>query len=186
MGMGAAFEEVLAAAGTGAEWALTALFREFQPALLSYLHFRDLNEADDLAQEVWLGVGRGLARFEGDEAAFRAWLFTIARRRVADLRRHRARHPSDAVLDEHLDARAAGDDPEGSALASVQADDALARITASLPPDQAEVVVLRLVGGLDAAQVASVLGKRPGAVRALQHRALKRLAKIFSPEGITQ
>ena len=185
MSPGTAFDEVLAAATTGAEWALTALFREFQPALLSYLRFRDPNEADDLAQEVWVGVGRGLARFEGDEAAFRAWLFTIARRRVADLRRTRARRPVDALPDERLDAVAARDDPEGSALASVQADDALARITACLPPDQAEVVVLRLLGGLDAAQVGAVLGKRPGAVRALQHRALKRLAKVFSPEGIT-
>lgn len=185
MVLGAAFDEVLAAAGAGADWALTELVREFQPALLSYLRFRDPNEAEDLAQEVWVGVGRGLARFEGGEAAFRAWLFTIARRRVSDLRRRRARHPVEPTADERFALLEAADDPESAALAAIEGDDALARITASLPPDQAEVVILRLVGGLDAAQVGAVLGKRPGAVRALQHRALRRLATTFSPEGIT-
>lgn len=71
--------------------------------------------------------------------------------------------PSDAV------------DPEAQALMASESDAALAHI-ASLPPDQAEVVLLRLVAGLDVAQVATIVGKKAGAVRVLQHRALKRLS----------
>jgi RNA polymerase sigma-70 factor (ECF subfamily) len=185
MGLEATFDEVLAAAATGAEWAVTRLYREYQPALLSYLRFRDRAEAEDLAQEVWQGIGRGLARFEGDEAAFRAWLFTIARRRVADLRRHRARRPADPVPEEQFAGRPGVDDPEGSVLARLATDEAVARIAAALPPAQAEIVILRVVAGLDATQVAAIVGKRPGTVRVMQHRALRRLAEVFSPEGVT-
>jgi RNA polymerase sigma-70 factor, ECF subfamily len=185
MGLGATFDEVLAAAATGAEWALTRLYRQFQPALVSYLRFRDRDEAEDLAQEVWQGIGRGLAQFEGDEAAFRAWLFTIARRRVADLHRRRARRPADPVPEEHFAGLAGADDPEASAVANLGADEAVARITAALPPAQAEIVILRVVAGLDVAQVAALVGKRPGTVRVMQHRALRRLAAVFSTEGVT-
>jgi RNA polymerase sigma-70 factor (ECF subfamily) len=78
----------------------------------------------------------GLARFSGDERAFRAWVFTVARHRAVDRWRRR-----------------------------------------TLPRDQAEVVLLRVVAGLDVAQVATITGKRPGTVRVVAHRALRRLAR---------
>src|SRR5438105_1075663 len=178
MGLGPAFDEVLAAARTGAPWAVTALYREVQPPLLSYLRAQEPADAEDLASEVWLGVGRGLARFEGDEGAFRGWVFTIARRRVVDQRRQRGRRRTDPSPGEAFIALAADDDPEAAALAAVRGDAVRQRIVALLPPDQADVVLLRVIGGLDNAQIAEVLGKRPGTVRVLQHRALRRLAKI--------
>src|SRR3954452_1022946 len=91
MVLGAAFDEALAAARNGAEWAVTALYRDVQPSLLAYLRAVDPGEAEDLASDVWLGVGGRLAQFEGDEGAFRGWVFTIARRRVIDARRRRTR-----------------------------------------------------------------------------------------------
>ena len=69
-------------------------------------------------------------------------------------------------------------------MASLQADAAVALI-ASLPSDQCDVVLLRVIGDLSVADVAKILDKRPGAVRALQHRALKHLAQIVSREGVT-
>jgi RNA polymerase sigma-70 factor (ECF subfamily) len=71
----------------------------------------------------------------------------------------------------------ASDDTAGEVIAAVAADEAVRRIVALLPTDQAEVVLLRVVGGLPVEDVAAITGKRPGTVRVLQHRALRRLAE---------
>ena len=59
-------------------------------------------------------------------------------------------------------------------------------LLATLPPDQAEVVLLRVLGGFDAAEVGAILRKRPGTVRVLQHRALAQLARTLSREAVTR
>ena len=74
--------------------------------------------------------------------------------------------------------RPAADDPAAAALESLATERALALI-AQLPPDQAEVVMLRVVAGLDVARVATIVGKRPGTVRVLGHRGLRRLAELL-------
>ncbi len=79
-------------------------------------------------------------------------------------------------------AASAADDPEGAAIAALGAQAAVDRIVGALTPEQAEVVLLRVLGGLAVSQVADVLGKQPSAVRVLQHRALRRLAQHFPPE----
>jgi RNA polymerase sigma-70 factor (ECF subfamily) len=182
----AVFEDVLAAARAGAEWAVTALYRDVHPPLLAYLRALEPRDADDLASDVWLGIGRGLPRFEGDEAAFRGWAFTIARRRVIDLRRRRGRRQTEPAATEDFVAVPGDHDTEAAAFDALSADEVRHHIVELLPPDQAEVVLLRVVAGLDAAQVAEVLGKRPGAVRVLQHRALRRLAKAWATRGVTK
>ena len=78
------------------------------------------------------------------------------------------------------------DDPEAAALDAVSADEVRRRLVELLPPDQADVVLLGVVGGLDTRRIADVLGKRPGTVRVLQHRALRRLAKAFDAPGVTR
>jgi RNA polymerase sigma-70 factor (ECF subfamily) len=174
------FERVLAEAKAGAEWAITTLYRDLQPSLLRYLRSQAPADGEDLASEVWLDAASSLIRFEGDETAFRRWLFTIARRRLIDLRRRDGRRR--AVLDplDHSLA-AATTDPEDRLLAASEAEVALARI-ASLPPDQAEIVLLRVIGGFAVNDVAVIVGKKPGAVRVLQHRGLKRLANDLASE----
>jgi RNA polymerase sigma-70 factor (ECF subfamily) len=177
------FQSVLHAALTGAEWALTALYRELHPSLLRYLTAQEPLDGEDLASEVWLDVGRGLARFEGDEYAFRGWLFTIARRRLIDHRRARARRRISVPVGELVD----GPDP-ADVFAEAEVGAALTCLR-RLPSEQAEVVLLRVVAGLDSAQVASVLGKKPGTVRVIQKRALDRLAELVSEElksGVTR
>ena len=179
--MEAQFCGVLAAARAGAAWALVALYREFQPGILRYLKARAPGEGEDLAAEVWLDAAAGLGRFEGDETGFRAWLFTIAHRRLVDQRRRDARHRSLLGSLERLE-QSNPLDCEAEVLASNGIDAALALI-ARLPRDQAEVVLLRVVGGLDADEVAAIVGKKAGTVRVLQHRALKRLAAELTKEG---
>ena len=172
----------ISAARGGAAWAVASLYREIQPRLLRYLRSRDPYQADDLASQVWLEVAGGLGRFEGAEDGFRAWVFTIARRRLIDARRRADRRPTDPLVDQDFGAASAYDDPESTALAALGAQAAVDRIVGALTPDQADVVLLRVLGGLAVAQVADVLGKQPSAVRVLQHRALRRLAAHFSPE----
>jgi RNA polymerase sigma-70 factor, ECF subfamily len=170
------FERVLSEAKKGAEWAITALYRDLQPSLLRYLRAQAPADGEDLASEVWLDAASSLIRFEGDEAAFRRWLFTIARRRLVDLRRRDGRRR--AVLEplERSFVAPLSDEPEARLLASSATEAALARIV-SLPPDQAEVVLLRVLGGFTVDDVAAIVGKKPGAIRVLQHRGLKRLAE---------
>ena len=178
MTQGPVFESVLAAAQDGADWALTVLYRDLHPALVRFLSAQEPVEGEDLASEVWLDVARGLSRFEGDESAFRCWLFTIARRRLIDMRRTRTRRRTGPVPLEHLIDRP---DPSET-FAGVETGEVLACL-AALPPAQAEIVLLRVVAGLDSYEVAAVTGRKPGTVRVMQKRALERLAEVISIEA---
>ena len=180
-----AFESVLTGAQAGAEWALTILYRDLHPRVLRYLSVREPSDAEDLASEVWLDVAQGIGRFRGDEDGFRAWVFTIARRRLIDLRRRASVRNEKSVPLALLGGDRGAGDAEGEAITSLQTDAALALI-ATLPSDQGDVVLLRVIGDLAVADVARILGKRPGAVRALQYRALKSLARIVSHEAVTE
>ena len=91
--LGDQFESILTAAQDGGEWAVATLYRWLHPALIRYLRGRAGHEAEDLASETWLAVARALPSFNGDEAAFRSWVFTIAHRRVIDHHRAVARRP---------------------------------------------------------------------------------------------
>lgn len=166
---------MLRAAARGNEAAFARLWRDAHPPLLRYLRVLAGDAAEDIASEVWLEVARGLARFRGGEPEFRGWLFTLARRRAIDARRYAGRHPvrlTDAQPD--LD-RPAADDTAGAALDNLSTEAAL-ELIATLPRDQAEVIVLRVVAGLAVPQVAKMLGKRPGTVRVTAHRGLRALA----------
>ncbi|HEY8546610.1 MAG TPA: RNA polymerase sigma factor [Acidimicrobiales bacterium] len=176
----------MAAAGKGEHWALTVLFRAYQPMLLRYLRSQDAGVADDLASDVWVAVARGLRGFDDDEAGFRRWLFTIARRRVIEHRRKLTRRRTDPASPDTLDGpdrRRGGDDPADLVLDRITAQEAIDLVAADLTPDQAEAVLLRVVAGLDVADIARIMDRPPGTVRVLCHRALKRLAARF-PEGV--
>lgn len=186
MTIGPDFERVLGDAQAGAEWAFAALYRDINPHLLRYLAAQGpAAAAEDVAAETWLAVARGLAAFTGDEGAFRGWLFTIARRRLIQHWRDAGRRPATSISPELLAERAAPDDPEAAGVAALSAQEAAAAIAAALPRDQADVVLLRVLVGLDVSQVAAILGKRPGTVRVLQHKALRRLAGRFSVDALT-
>jgi RNA polymerase sigma-70 factor, ECF subfamily len=180
------FEARLVAAREGSEWALTALYRALYPRIVAYLRAVEPADADDLASDTWLDVARGLLRFRGDEHGLLAWAFTIARRRVTDLRRQRARkHIVPTPPDVLAEAGGIGD-AEQEAFDSLGSDWAFALITSSLPRDQAEVVLLSVLGNLGAKEVARIVGKRQGTVRVLQHRALRRLAHVLETQGVTR
>jgi RNA polymerase sigma-70 factor (ECF subfamily) len=153
------------------------LYRDAQPSLLRYLRVAaDPGTAEDVAAETWVHVVRGLRDFRGDESAWRGWLMTTARRRAIDAGRLRDRRPTVPLLprDQPLAAPAA----ETLVLEELDTRAALALI-ATLPTQQAEAIVLRVVVGLEPKQVANVLGCSAGAVRVAVHRGLKRLAELL-------
>jgi RNA polymerase sigma-70 factor, ECF subfamily len=183
--IGPEFPAVLEAATRGDEEAFGRLWRDLQPRLLRYFMVAVPAAAEDLASETWLAVVRSLGRFRGNEPAFRAWVFTIARHELLDWRRRAARRPIEDVPVTGLTdmaAMAAPDDPAASAMEGFSTRAALAMI-ATLPAHQAEAVVLRVVAGLDVDRVAAIMDKRPGTVRVLTHRGLRRLAERLDADA---
>ncbi len=187
--IGSSFGPILASAVAGDERAFGQLWRDLNPPLVRYLRVLAPDIADDVASETWLEVVRGLPRFSGEESAFRSWVFTIARYRMVDARRRAARQPVSPVPTELLTESETAVDTADVALEALSTEAALALI-GSLPPDQAEVVALRVVGNLDVGHVAEIVGKRPGTVRVLCHRGLRRLAERLDraawTEGVTR
>ena len=181
--IGPEFPAVLSAAVRGDEDAFGRLWRDLQPRLLRYFAVVSRAAAEDLASETWLGVVRGIDRFQGNEPAFRAWVFTIARHEVLDWRRRAARRPTEDLPVIALAEQAAPDDPAADALERFSTRAALAEV-ATLPADQAEAIMLRVVAGLGVDRVAAIMGKRPGTVRVLTHRGLRRLAERLGADRI--
>jgi RNA polymerase sigma-70 factor (ECF subfamily) len=176
------FAALLVRARAGDDDAVAVLFRELHPRLVRFLRAREPVAADDLAGEVWMAVATGLGRFVGDTAAFRAWVFSIARRRMADHRRRGLRRNTFPVGNESFDAIPAGGDPEHETVGQLSASDAAQLVVATLPADQAEVILLRVLADLDVAEVAEVMGRTANWVRVTQHRALRRLANRLGPK----
>ncbi|WNM29050.1 RNA polymerase sigma factor [Streptomyces sp. Li-HN-5-11] len=166
----------VARAQDGDETAFATAYRLVQPALLGYLRGLVGDDAEDVASDAWLEITRDLGRFQGDGAGFRGWTATIARHRALDhLRRQRVRPRPGGSEQDVLDLPSPHSTHE-QALESLSTERAL-ELVRSLPRDQAEAVLLRVVVGLDGPAAARVLGKRPGAVRTSAHRGLKRLAR---------
>jgi RNA polymerase sigma-70 factor (ECF subfamily) len=182
MALAPSFASVLAAARMGAAWAWTSIYRELAPPVLGYLRGQGSPEAEDLTGEVFLQVVRDLSKFDGDEAAFRAWVFTIAHHRLLDNRRYSSRRPVDPAPDEVLEDRAPQGDTEDEALEKLAAT-RVRELIGRLSPDQRNVLLLRILGGLTVEEVARVTGKRQGAVKALQRRGLAALGREISNEA---
>ena len=175
-GVDASFQATVDAAGRGDEQAFAELWRRFNPALIRFLtSLAGPGDAEDLASTTWIEVVRSLPTFEGGEAGFRSWVFTIARHRMLDLRRAQGRRPR---ADVEVPESWLGDLPDpGEVVDVASGTEAALALIGGLPPDQAEVVLLRAVVGLDVSEVAAIVGKSPGAVRVLAHRGLRSLAR---------
>lgn len=174
--------DTVRAARRGDETAFRVLYREVQPGLLRYL--RGLvapQDAEDIASETWLQIARDIRGFRDEGAGFRGWAATIARHRAMDHLRYTQRRPVATLSEEALVGVPGGTDTADQAVTAAATDAAIAFI-ATLPPEQAEAVLLRVVMGLDTSAVARVMGKRPGAVRTATWRGLRKLAERFGQD----
>ena len=176
------FPAVLDAARTGDPDALGRIFTVLSPVVVGYLRLQGATEPEDLASEVFIGVMRNIDRFEGDEAAFRSWVFTIAHRRVLDDRRHRSRRPTHEQLDQAPEP-VAPDDLDETLIVTL-GDEWVTALCGRISADQRDVVLLRLLGDLTVDEVALALGKSQGAVKQLQRRGFNAIGRLLEREGV--
>ena len=177
------FERLLGEARDGSEAAWAEIFGELSPAVFGYLRANGAPDPEDVLSETFLQVARDIRAFHGDESGLRGWVFTIAHHRLIDARRHAARRPVEL----------SSEPPEPLGRADDAADEALARIgletvqsvLGALSEDQRAVLLLRVVGDLSIEQVAKAIGKRPGAVKALQRRGLAAIRRELARKGVT-
>jgi RNA polymerase sigma factor (sigma-70 family) len=183
MALGENFPAVLAAARTGSEWAWAEIYGDLSASVLGYLRAKNAHDPEDVLGEVFLHVARDVSRFEGDERDFRSWVFTVAHNRLQDSLRYEGRRPVEYMPDDQLTSSRAPADVEQAALAA-EAAGRVRQFVDRLTPDQQNVVLLRLFGEMTIDEIAHALGKRPGAVKALQRRALKTIKKEISRDSV--
>ena len=176
--------EVIAGARAGNEQAWTCLYRCLAPQVRGYFAARRMCQPDDLTSEVFLEVARRISCFQGDDAAFRTWVFTIAHSRLVDDIRRSQRRGEDTPLDRAAEV-AAGDDVEGEVLARLRREE-LVSLLDGLSPEQRDVVLLRVLGGLNVAEVAAVLHRSVTGVKVLHHRAVKAVQQRLAARDVTK
>jgi RNA polymerase sigma factor (sigma-70 family) len=171
---------LVADASAGCPRAFERLYTSLAGQVASYLRWHRASDPDGLTNDVFVQVHRNLTTFEGDVQGFRSWLFTIAHHRMIDDRRRANRQPPVQQGIAAEDEVGLGDVEEDAF--AVLAHDEVRDMLAVLSPDQRDVVLLRIVADLSVEDVARMMGKREGAVKALQHRALAALRRHLDAE----
>jgi RNA polymerase sigma-70 factor (ECF subfamily) len=171
-----------ARSGDGDAW--EALYRRAYPRLFAYARRRLASDdaARDAVSETMSRAVRSLGRYRAEGAGFDAWLSGIVRHVVMDAQRTGARRS--ARLDGMValpDVASSEDGPEERLLGSLEAASVRAAF-ARLSDADRELLELRVVLGLSSDEVAATLGKRPGAVRMAQARALDRLRSLLASD----
>ena len=158
--------------------AFGVLYRRYVDRVYGYCFhlLGDHHDAEDATERTFLAALAAIDGFRDEGATFRAWLFRIAHNQLANALRARARHHVDPL--ELAGQPTAGRDPAAVADQAEQAR-RLRRALAHLSEDRRQVVVLRFLDGLSAREIGVVLGRSEGAVRVLQHRALRQLAELL-------
>jgi RNA polymerase sigma-70 factor (ECF subfamily) len=158
--------------------ALTQLYEENFDRIYRYIVLKigDRTEAEDMTQQVFLNALKSISSFKWKGMPFSAWLFRIAHNQIVDYLRKRSRQAT-VSLDESL---AAGDSDPGQITERKAEIEQLVLATKGLTRAQQEVISLRFAGELSVAEVARVMGRSEGAVKALQHSAIVALRKVLS------
>ncbi len=178
------FQALLESARRGNEAAWAEIYRDMSPAVLGYLRGSRAPEPEDVLGEVFLEVARDVAKFEGDQRQFRAWVFTIAHHRLIDARRRTGRRPEQLVAEPPEPVTEPLPDAADEALARIGTEE-VQRVLGTLSPDQRAVLLLRILGDLSVEDTAAAVGKRPGAVKQLQRRGLATLKRELERKGVT-
>lgn len=179
-------DELVERAIVGDADAFAALFKLTLPSVYRYLYGRcgDAALAEDIAQDSYLRAMRAIGKsFQGRSNDFLAWMIRIARNRFLDhVKSGRVRW--EVVVDE-TPITVAASNPEAEALSSVEGVE-LRKALGRLTEEQQEIVLMRFFQGLHISEVAGATGRTEGAVKALQFRALRALARILEMEGFEE
>jgi RNA polymerase sigma-70 factor (ECF subfamily) len=168
---------VVEAARNGDAGALAAICEKLYPRIYRYLSYKvgDVRDAEDLAGEVFV---RMLEAIPGQKGSLEAWLFRIAGNVLTDHYRKRSVRSDTVALPEEI---AGGEDPAVATERKLSGE-RLKRGLKALTEEQKEVVILRLILGYEPGEVADMMGRSAGAVRALQFRALSALRDVLGAE----
>jgi len=179
--VGEQFDSVLEAARSGADWAWKVLYESLAPTLLGYLRARGAPDPEGVAGEVFCQLVRDIHRFEGDEQGFRSWVFVMAHHRLLDDLRRRRRRPETPAAPETFGDLAEPGDVERTVVDRRRAEE-LRAVIETLTPAQRDVLLLRIYGELTIEEVAKAIGRRAGAVKALQRRGLEAVRRHLDKE----
>jgi RNA polymerase sigma factor (sigma-70 family) len=178
------FGATLSAARAGAEWAWRELYRGTAGPVERFLRARGVRDPDDVLGDTFLNVVRGIDRFDGDEIEFRAWVFAIARNTAIDRARWLDRRPSIPSAHDDLASLGPVGDAEADAMDGIALEH-VRRVLDRLTPDQRDVLLLRIVGGLTIEQIASVVGRSGSAVKMLQARGVAAIRRDIERGAVT-
>jgi RNA polymerase sigma-70 factor (ECF subfamily) len=159
------------------------LYEYYLDTIYRYIYYRVHNhqDAEDLTETVFLKAWQSLPNYHIGKTPFAAWIYRIAHNMVID--HHRTRKEIVPISEQpHLQDENAS--PEQDIL-SDEKRQILARAIAKLSPLHQHVLTLRFINGLKPDEVADVLERNVGAVRVLQHRALKALHALLTTEEMT-
>jgi RNA polymerase sigma-70 factor (ECF subfamily) len=158
--------------------ALTQLYEENFDKIYRYIVLKigDRTEAEDMTQQVFLNALKSISSYRFKGMPFSSWLYRIAHNQVVDHLRRKSRRAT-VPLDETM--AAGGGDPRHEAERKLEIEE-LAQATKKLTAAQQEVISLRFASELSVAEVARVMGKSVGAIKALQHSAIVSLRKVLS------
>ena len=169
--------------------AVSRVYTAYAPALFRFFmaSVGDRHQAEDLTGTTFVSAIEGLPRFYGPIEALGGWLFQIARHDLYDHRRKQARSRIESLHNNLEEAGAATGsvDPEDAVIARLEGSRVMAGLR-ELSADQREVLLLRMAAGLTAPEVAVILGKTTGAVKALQHRGLASLARVLGLRSLRE
>lgn len=173
----ASLEELARRAAEGDKEAFAELYQALLEGVYAYLfwNLKSREEAEDLAEEVFLRCLVNISRFDPRKASFKTWVFRIAHNLLVDHERRRSRR-SHVSLDE---AVAAEGPPFTDGVEEEERRRILRHALQRIPAAQRQVLIMRYLLGMDNREVASALGKSEGAVNALRHRGLRALGALL-------
>jgi len=169
---------VVERAKKGDQNAFAQIYEEYFDRIYRYIAVRlgDRTEAEDLTEQVFLNTLESIKSFKWKGTPFSAWLFRIAHNQIVDYHRKMSKRQN-LPLDEAI--LSGGVDTAAAAELNLKMDDLKVAMT-KLTDLQRQVIVLRFTSGLSIMETAKSLGKKDGAVKALQHSAVAALRKSLS------
>ncbi|MEO6122867.1 MAG: RNA polymerase sigma factor [Ilumatobacteraceae bacterium] len=179
------FDQILEKAKAGDGRAFEELYESMHRRVYAFAAARGAADPEALMNDAFLKVFTNIAVFVGNEAQFGGWVFKIARNQIIDEFRRQERRVDESDLDEANEASAATGNVESEAFARM-GDEWVAAQLEVLTAEQRDVVVLRVVSNLTIEEIADVMGKRIGAIKALQRRAFRTLARHLDRQAVPQ
>jgi RNA polymerase sigma-70 factor (ECF subfamily) len=177
----APLEELALRSADGDENAFAEIYGTLLDPIFRYLYW-NLNsreDAEDLAEEVFLRCLVNIDGYNPARGPFKAWAFRIAHNLLVDHQRRRGRRGQEELKEDLRDGAISAQ--EG--LEEEERARALREALKKLPPNQRQVVAMKYFAEMSNAEVAKAMGRSEGAINALQHRALRHLGKILDDRG---